>query len=473
VAGEQRWACAPARARAAGKPIALVKAGRTEAASRTVRTHTGALAGADTAFDAFCARAGIARCESLATLCETLKVFHAGGPLRGRRVLAMGASGGDMAMTADAARHLGLEFAPIPPPAAARLGEILSERVVVSNPFDFHTHVWFDYPRQREMFRVALNAGYDAVAFLLDCPPENVADDTGYVRAIDEFAAALPGAASRAVLLSSLPESISAATRERCLAAGVVPLQGQREALEALDLAGAVGEAWARARSGEVELRRPQVLRPATRSLGEQEAKQSLAAFGVPVPRSRVVPVSEAASTAEALGFPVVIKAADPALEHKSDRGGVVLNVRTGAEAAAAAQRLAALSPTVLVEEMVSDGVAEVLVGVTTDPQFGQLLTLGAGGVLTELLRDSVTLLPPFTAADITAALGKLRIGKLLAGYRGRAPADVAALAEAALACARYAAANLEQLVELDLNPVIVRPAGRGAVAVDALIRLA
>jgi len=465
-----RFAHAAARARTAGKPIALVKAGRTEAASRTVRTHTGALAGTDAAFDAFCAQAGIARCESLATLCETLKVFHAGGPLPGRRVLAMGASGGDMAMTADAARHLGLDFAPIPAAAAASLGEILSERVHVSNPFDFHTHVWFDYPRQRAMFSVALRAGFDAVAFLLDCPPENLADDSAYVRAIEEFAAALPGAASRAVLLSSLPESMSAATRELCLAAGIVPLQGQREGLEALDLAAAVGEAWKRGSS--VELRRPQAAQAAARALGEHEAKQALAAFGVPVPRSQLVPAREAASAAAALGFPVVIKAADAALEHKSDRGGVVLNVRSTADAAAAAQRLSALSATLLVEEMVTDGIAEILVGVTTDPQFGQLLVLGAGGVLTELLRDSVTLLPPFTAGSIASALGKLRVARLLRGYRGRAPADIAALTQAALACTRYAAANVERLAELDLNPVIVRPAGLGAVAVDALIRL-
>jgi acetyl-CoA synthetase len=168
----------------------------------------------------------------------------------------------------------------------------------------------------------------------------------------------------------------------------------------------------------------------------------------------------------------VVIKAIGSQLEHKSELGAVVLNVRSAAEAAAAAQRLSALSATLLVEEMVSDGVAEVLVGVSVDPQFGQLLVLGAGGVLTELLRDSVSLLPPFTAAAIEAALGRLKLARLLAGYRGRPPADVAALVQTALACTRYAAANLERLVELDLNPVIVRPQGSGAVAVDALIRL-
>ena len=471
-----RFAAAAARARSAGKAIALVKAGRTAAATRSVRTHTGALAGADAAFDAFCGQAGIARCESLATLCETLKIFHTGGPLRGRRMLAMGASGGDTAMTCDAARHLALEFPPIPAPAAAGLREILSERVHISNPFDFHTHVWFDYPRQRAMFALAQRAGFDVVAFLVDCPPAG-ADDSTYVRVIEEFAAALPGAPTRGAVISSLPESLPSAIREQCLAAGVVPLQGQREALEALDRAAAIGEVWQRA--ADVELRRPRAAgdpprtsREPARTLSEPEAKQALAACGVPVPRSRVVPAGDAADAAAALGWPVVMKAVGSTLEHKSDVGGVVLNVRSLAEAAAAAQRLSVLSGTVLVEEMIGDGVAEILVGVTVDPQFGQLLVLGAGGELTELLRDSVTLLPPFSAGAIAAALGRLRVAPLLSGYRGRAAADFDALVQTALACTRYAAANLERLAELDLNPVIVRPQGLGAVAVDALIRL-
>src|SRR5205823_3347931 len=163
-----------------------------------------------------------------------------------------------------------------------------------------------------------------------------------------------------------------------CLAAGIVPLQGQREALEALDLAGAVGETWAR--GAAVQLHLPRAAVGSARTLAEHEGKRALAAFGVPVPRSRVVPVAEAA----------------------------------------------------------------------------------AAGVLTELLRDSVSLLPPFTAAAVAAALGRLKVASLLAGYRGRPPADVAALVQTALACTRYAAANLERLVELDLNPVIVRPAGLG-----------
>lgn len=470
-----RFTQAVDKARAAGKPVAIVKAGRTEAAARTARSHTGSLAGADAVFDSFCRQAGVARCDSLATLCETLKLLHAGGPLSGRRVLVMGASGGDMAMTADAARDLRLAFAPIPDDAVGRLREILTDKVHIANPFDFHTHIWFDRPALRALFSVVQRAGFDAVGFMIDSPPASKADPASYVAAIEEFIGAFPGAATRGAVICSLPESLSPGIREMCLAAGIVPLQGQRQALEALDLAAGIGEVWAN--RSQVELRRPRPAghpaRPANeRTLAEHEGKAALAAFGVHIPRSRVVSPRDAADAAEAIGFPVVIKAASASLEHKSDVGGVVVNIRTSAEANAAAERLARLSDTLLVEEMVADGVAEILVGMTVDPQFGQVLTIGAGGVLTELLRDTVTLLPPFTATAVESAVKTLTVGKLLMGYRGRPPADIAALVEAALACTRYAAANVDALLELDINPVIVRPAGRGAVAVDALIRL-
>jgi acetate---CoA ligase (ADP-forming) len=487
-----RFLGAVEKARAAGKPIALVKAGRTEAAARTAHTHTGSLAGADIVFDSFCRQAGIARCESLVTLCETLKVFHTGGPLRGRRVLIMGASGGDMAMTADASRDLGLTFPPFPPATAAKLQELLTDKVTVANPFDFHTHIWFDAPAMNSMFAMVQKAGFDATGFMLDSPPEDQADPAAYVSAIDQYIAAFPGPPTRSAFISAMPESMSAATREKCLAAGIMPLQGQREALEALNLAGEVGEAWAS--GANVELRIPArastvatgarmaggdrgashgpALTAVARTLTEHAGKAALAAFGVSIPRSKVVAASEAANTAREIGFPVVIKASGAHLEHKSELGAVVVNIRTAAEAEAAAQRLSKVSDHLLVEQMVADGVAEILVGITVDAQFGQVLVIGAGGILTELLRDTATLLPPFTPASIEAALNRLKVSKLLTGFRGKPAGDIPALIGAILACTRYAEANLNTLVELDINPVIVRPAGHGAVAVDALIRL-
>ena len=238
-----RFAQAAALARSARKPIAVIKSGRTAAAARTAHSHTGALAGADAVFDAFCRQAGIARCDTLGTLCETLKVLHAGGPTGGNKVIILGASGGDMAMTADVSRTLPLDFAPLPTEHASALGALLSDRVTIANPFDIHTYLWFDPPALRRVFREVLSAGYDAVGFMLDCPPERTAGTAAFDAVIHEFVAASHGAAARAALIASLPETMSARTRAQCAAGGVVPLQGQREALEALALAGAVGRA--------------------------------------------------------------------------------------------------------------------------------------------------------------------------------------------------------------------------------------
>jgi acetate---CoA ligase (ADP-forming) len=474
VKNAERFAAAADKARRAGKPIAVIKTGRTAAAARTAHSHTGALAGADSVFDAFCRQAGLARCDTLGGLCETLKLFHAGGALGGRKVLIMGASGGDMAMTADVARTVDLDFAPIPNDQAATLQDLLTERVTVANPLDIHTYLWFDPPALERVFAIAMRSGYDAVGFMLDFPPEGKADTSSFDAAIDAYIRASRGAPSRVALISSLPEALSARVRKHCLTGGIVPLQGQREALEALAAAAAVGLAW---RSGPgVELRLPP--RPAANapadvySLDEAEGKAALSHHGVASPRSRVVAAAEAAGCAEALGFPVVIKAVGAHLEHKTEVGGVALNIRSAVQAGEAVYRLSTLSDTLLVEEMVGDGVAEVLVGMLRDPQFGQVLVIGAGGVLTELLADSVTLLPPFTPDAVRSALGGLRIGKLLDGFRGKPRADVDALVEVVLGITRYAAANVSTLQEIDVNPVIVRPAGLGAVAVDVLIRL-
>jgi acetyl-CoA synthetase len=499
------FARAADKARRAGKPIAVVKSGRTAAAARTAHSHTGALAGEDSVFEAFCRQAGIARCDTLGTLCETLKIFHAGGALSGRRVLIMGASGGDMAMTADVARSLELEFADIPGPQAARLREQLTDRVTVANPLDIHTYLWFDPPALGRVFSTVLACGYDAVGFMLDSPPDGLADPAAYDAVIDVFIAAAGAAAqgaaaqgaaaqgdalpapaargpavSRAALIASLPETISARIRERCLAGGVVPLQGQREALEALSLAGGVGHAWRESQSVRLQIPRNAACALNPHSLTEVEGKHALAAFGVRVPKGRVVgPSSEAdtlaagvAAAAAAIGFPVVIKAVAAHLEHKSEVGGVVLNVRSTGEAETAGRKLAQLSDTLLVEEMTTDGVAEVLIGVIVDREFGQVLVVGAGGVLAELVADSVSLLPPWTRESITVAVHRLRSAPLLAGYRGKPAGDIGALIDVILGVARYACANIDSVVEIDVNPVIVRPLGLGAVAVDAMIRL-
>jgi succinyl-CoA synthetase beta subunit len=258
-----------------------------------------------------------------------------------------------------------------------------------------------------------------------------------------------------------------------------MPLQGQRDALEALALAGLVGSRWRVGTPVVLQLPRGTGAQGAARTLAEHEGKAVLSTFGVSIPRGKVVATQavdaeaaarDAAHAAAHLGFPVAIKATGPQMTHKTELAAVALNIRTAAEAFTAAARLLAFAPDLLVEEMVTDAVAELLVGISVDPQFGQVLVIGSGGVFAELLADTVSLLPPWTAASIDAALETLAVAKLLRGFRGKPAADRDSLVAAILAVGRYATANQATVLEIDVNPLLA--SARGAIAVDVLIRL-
>lgn len=199
--------------------------------------------------------------------------------------------------------------------------------------------------------------------------------------------------------------------------------------------------------------------------LSEAEAKAALAGFGVPVPAHRVAAgPQEAAARATELRGPLAVKGLG--LAHKSEHGAVRLGL-SAAQVALAAQEIGTAQ--ILVEEMAQGGVAELLLGVTRDPAHGYVLTLGAGGVLTEILRDTVSLLVPAPREAVDAALDRLRCAPLLAGYRGKPAADRAAILDAVAALQAYVIARAGTLGEVEINPLICTP--HGAVAVDALIR--
>jgi acetyl-CoA synthetase len=245
-------------------------------------------------------------------------------------------------------------------------------------------------------------------------------------------------------------------------------MQGLGEGLKALHHGAIMAEAW------QGEFPRLQAGHPAhspARVIGEQAAKLRLAAFGLPVPAALMATPDTAAAAAESLGFPVVMKISGAGIAHKSERGGVLLDIGTPAAAERAARQLGVLSRELLVEQMITGGIVEMLVGVVSDPQFGQVLVLGSGGVQAELWIDTVRLLPPWTSTAIEAALRQLTCWPLLTGYRGQPRADTAALIRAVLDIATFAAAHRDTLLELDVNPLIVRREGHGVMAVDALIR--
>ncbi|MGW8374891.1 acetate--CoA ligase family protein [Streptomyces sp. ODS28] len=464
-----------------GVPLVALKTGASELGARANLSHTSSLAGDDTLCDALFRRTGVARVHEVGTFVETLKLLHVHGALHGAddpaapaRITSASCSGGEAALMADTAHRHGVELPPLSEESAARLREVLGERVHVRNPLDYHTFIWGDADAQRACFTALLGQGAGAVdmnVLLLDLPRTDRCADRLWTVTLDAYAAAQRATGAPACVVGSLPEGMPEDTARDLLAAGLAPMQGMADCVRAIAAAREIGAAQAAPqRPLPLEEAPPQQAPDQGELLDEHAGKRELASYGVTVPEGVVAAPGEAAQAAAEIGFPVVVKALSASLAHKSEAGGVRVGLADGAAVDAAVEDMAGLADRFLVERMVPDAVAELLVGVRRDPVFGPALTLGAGGVLVELVRDSATLLLPATTAEIEAALASLRVWPVLRGFRGGAAGDVAAAVEAVRSVAAYVRDHPE-VAELDVNPLLVRPEGGGAVAADVLVR--
>jgi acyl-CoA synthetase (NDP forming) len=252
------------------------------------------------------------------------------------------------------------------------------------------------------------------------------------------------------------------------MASRVVAFSGIDEALAAAEISAGIGAAWVQPASEPLLSAPPEKGEIVT--ISESEAKAELARFGLVVPMGKTAAtVTEAADAAETLGFPVVLKGLGVA--HKTEAGAVKLNLADRQSVLQAAEAMKSVASGYLVEKMIAKPVAEIIVGALRDPVAGLVLTIGAGGILVELLDDSAILTLPTTPEAIDGAISGLKIRKLLNGYRGGPKADIEALKTAVAAVASYVAANASKLEELDINPIMVLADGSGTVAADALIR--
>ena len=471
-------AAAASKARARRIPLVACKLGRSEEGARLTVSHTASLAGSERSAAAFFRRTGIGRAHSLPALLDALKLLHAGGPLAGRDIASLSCSGGEAALMADSIGGRRLRARPLSGAERERVGATLNDLVTVSNPLDYHTFIWGDTDRLTATFTAMLGCGFDLALLVIDPPRTDRCDDAECHVTIDAFEAALRRTGARGCVLATLPESFPEALAEDLLERGIAPLAGVEEGLEAVEAAADIGEAWTAGRvAAEIEMggARP-VAGGGGRGtvLSEREAKDLLARAGIPVPHGELARnPDEAAAAAARVGAPVAIKAVGRGLVHKSEKGAVRLGLETPAEIEAAARALLPLGDRLLVERMVGDGVAEVIVGARRDPQVGLVLVVGSGGLLAELAGDRVVLLAPASREEIEAALAGLKVAALVDGFRGRPAGDRAALVDAVLAVQRFALDRADRLIELDVNPLIVRPAGRGVAAVDAVLRIA
>ena len=474
-----RFSQACLAARHAGVPLVALKTGASAKGAALTLSHTSSLAGADALCDALFERYGVARTHDPSAFLETLKLLHVSGPLGGSRITSASCSGGEASLTADLAESNGLQTPDFPTTVQTELEEVLGSAVSVANPLDYHTYIWGDEEAQTRCFSAMFKARFEASILILDFPRSDRCRTQDWNTTLNAFVVAhhaLPAPkGSVRIVASSLGENLPEVVAKKLLEKGVVPVAGLAEALEAVACAAKIGEAWARSAPQSLS-EAPIQMAGAPIVWDEVRSKAALAEAGVPVPRGQLVSLSEleALCIDEAAPlpapFPLALKAVGAGLAHKTELDGVALGIASRSELLAEARRMAGLGGNFLIEEMVGGTVAELIVGIGRDPQFGLFMTLGAGGIFVELLRQVEQVLLPASRADIEAALGRLPLKAILAGYRGRQGCDMAALIEAIEAISNFAMANKSRLEELDVNPLLALP--QGSKAVDALIRM-
>ncbi|MDK4741140.1 acetate--CoA ligase family protein [Rhizobium sp. CNPSo 3464] len=456
------------RARELRKPVIALKVGKSEQAQRAAVSHTASLAGSDAVADAVLARLGIGRVATLPELVETLKLLHVTGPLQSNAISSMSCSGGEASLMADAATGRAVDFRALKPEQLPALRHSLGEMVTLSNPLDYHTFVWGDLSRQSEAFTAMFEGDYALNLIVLDFPRDDRCDAADWMTTVAAVAAAAKRTGARAGILATLPENMPETIALQLMRDGIVPLCGISEAITAAEVASRIGMAW-RAQSPLPLLDIP-VIAGEIETLSEAAAKAELSAAGLAIPLGETASnPSEAAEQARRIGFPVALKALG--VEHKSEVGAVALNLWDVEAVQRAAQRMVPIASGYLVERMVERPVAELIVGAVRDPVVGLALTIGAGGILVELLEDSVILALPVTKTDVLDAISRLKVRKLIEGYRGGAKSSLDAVADAVLSAAEYVVKNAARLEELDINPLMVLPENRGVIAADALIR--
>jgi acyl-CoA synthetase (NDP forming) len=457
-------------ARELGKPIVAIKTGRSEVAKKMVVSHTASLAGSDVLVSALFKRLGVARVDSLEALVEALKVLHVLGPLKGGRIGAMSTSGGDLTLLADAMGP-SLTMPPLSEKTVQGLRGTFHERMVAANPFDFQMFDWNDEDRMAANFTAFLAEDFDVALCLLDYPREDLCDQSTWAGAERGFVRAARQTGTKAAVLATFSDTISESVAVRLMKDGVAMLAGIDAGLAGVQAAVDVGAAWSRPPSPPLLAGFGEQRDVPFKVLDEAESKNLLAGWGVPIPSAQVVrSAAEAAAAADALGYPVVVKALGVA--HKTEVGGVRLDLGSADEVSAAVTEMAGLAESFLIEKMVDGVVAELIVGVARDEQFGPYLLVGGGGILVEMMKDSASLLLPTSRDQVLQALGQLKCAPLLNGFRGAPPADLNAAADVILAVAGRVAQDPSSIIELDINPLLLLAEGRGVVAADALVIL-
>jgi len=447
------------KAHARGKPVIAVKIGRSDEARAATISHTASLAGSTAGSDALFRRLGIAQVNSLPAFLEALKLVHVTGSLPHANIASLSCSGGEASLIADTAVGRAIRFPALGTEQREALSQALGPKVALANPLDYHTYIWGDEDAMRRCYAAMMLGDISIGLVVLDIPRADRCERAAWMPAINAVVAAKTESGKPMAIVSTLPELLPEEIATGLMTQGVVPLCGLEEALQAIEAAALIGKPL----SAQTIHLPGHVTNP--HLLEERDAKTLLGKHGLKTPSNRIADTPrDAARHAEEIGFPVVLKGTGVA--HKTEAGAVKLDLRSACDVQEAAEAMPAT--TFLVEEMVNGTLAELLVGIVRDPAHGYVLTLAAGGVLTELLEDSASLTVPVAEPEILTALESLKLSRVLKGYRGSPACDMTAIVDAVLALQDFVlTAPVE---EVEINPLLCGETF--AVAADALIKM-
>ena len=455
------------KALAQSTPIVALKTGKSEIGSALTVSHTGSLSGSNDLYEALFDRLGIISVTNPSQLLETLKYLCVVEPPKGKNIAGFTCSGGGATMLADYGEEIGLEFPSFDSPAAHILEQHLPPIATVSNPLDYTTPIWGQPKLTEPVFRAALEHNDVQAAVLVQDYPAEGLDESKVFYQNDAlaFATAAKSLGIPAALCATIPENLDKATREFLIAQGVAPMQGIEETLNAVSSA-----AWWRFRCDQLRKNPYEPMAPPSPMVGaaqmnEAEGKAIVHSFGVDIPKGAVTNIDGLTSVAEDIGYPVVLKMVGSGLEHKTEAGAVAINLKSAAELKDAANVIIqsvqqfdpdCLSDQFLVEAMANLPLAELVVAIRQDQQFGWVLAIGSGGVFVELIGDVKHLLLPTNAKSIESALRSLKIGKLLSGFRGAKPANFELLSNQILRLCQQMQSLAPDITELEINPLFV-----------------
>ena len=447
------------KARKLGKSIVVLKVGKSAEARKAAQSHTASLAGNAQGAKSLFKRLGISEVDRLEVLLDTLKIFHLNGPLFSKNVRSLSCSGGEASLVSDLAQEYGIQFPKLENENISELRSVLGEMVALSNPLDYHTYIWGDVVAMASTF-IAMMRGHEGITIIIvDFPRNDNCDPSAWNCVITAAKKAKIVEDKPLALVSTLSENIPEQVSFKLLESNIITLHGLDTALAAIS-----------ASSSNQKPMNPKPIflsNPTGKStlVDEYVAKKSLEKYGLKIPKTEKCLLSDAHFVSDQIGYPVVLKALGSA--HKSEMGEVVLNLENKKAVKNASKKIS--KKNVIIEKMIDDTIVELLIGIVHDPAHGMLLTIGAGGILTEILSDTSSLLLPSSEDDVLECFNQLKISKIAKGYRGFSGVDVNQIVDAIMKIQEFVLDNRDKVFEIEINPLLVTSSE--VIVADALIR--